>query len=464
MKNPKGRKYGGWSLVLILLLVAMAGCSSPGASDGYESFDGEVSPEGLLATIEQLASEEFQGRMTGSAGNEAAMAYVVERLTAFGMAPAYGDGDYVQEYTQKVMVPYEGMTLAIVDGDGQELTRFIPYEHYREALHYTHVDGDVELTAEAVIITDYDQLAEGKAQDKIAVIHDSVIASGDLEQIFRTAYFNGAKAVFFNRAGKYNEIYYVKSASIMQAVYENEFEDETGIPSLYVDDAAMGVIETGIQQGRRFHLDLNFEIREVETGNIVSVIPGNPGDETILIGAHLDHVGNYSLDYCPGALDNASGVAAILQIAQILGDDQLAPEKNIVLMTFNGEETGLIGSYVHTLDPLFDLDSTAMINLDMVGSKRDVPLSIERVGSNTGSLAVDLKALAQDAGLSIDSGQNGRSDHINFANAGSEAVLLINYDHSDIHTPLDTPERDIDPEYLARVVDLLLRYLDENAF
>lgn len=455
------------TFVLAALLV-LAGCAASEPEARYAHFTAEPSAESLMADIAELSSEAYNGRLTGTAGNEAAMAYIASAMEASGMDAPYGPGDYIQEYTQLVMAPFDGMTLEVLTPDGETVSRLIPYEHFREALHYTHADGDTDITAPAVLITDASQLANGEAEGKIAVIHRSLVESGELEPLFRAAYFGKAVGVLFNRTGKYNEIYYVKSASITDALYEAGLEDEGGIPSLYIDAVGMGVMEEAIAAGNEVHLAIHFAMESVETGNVVGVIPGDPGKETLYIGAHLDHVGAYSLEYCPGALDNASGVSAVLEIARALGDETQVPEKNIVLIAFNGEETGLRGSKYFTTDPLYDLTSSVMINLDMVGSKRDVPLSIEKSqyynASDPSELIGDLAELSNEVGIQSSTGGTGSSDHIYFASAGSQAAMLINLDMTDIHSPLDTAERDVDPGYLAQIVDVLLRYIDENAY
>ena len=93
-----------------------------------------------------------------------------------------------------------------------------------------------------------------------------------------------------------------------------------------------------------------------------------------------------------------------------------------------------------------------------------MPLSIESAGYMTEELDDDLIEIAKENNLSYDIGHDGRSDHINFGERGAEAVMLINYDMTKIHTPEDTLDTTVDLEYMARIVDMLLEYIDDHAF
>jgi hypothetical protein len=452
------------ALILVFGCFFIMGCSAEKVQGKYDNFDGMADSDKLRTTVSDLSSETYYGRMTGSEGNEKAIDYVAKQLESSGIEANEKIGDYTQDYSQMVNIPADEMVLEILDGDGNILTRFIPYEHYREALFRPEIDNNKEDTQEMVLITETSQFEDESIAGKVVVVHASLFNSNHVFELIYKADQAVVSGVLFNRDNKYNETYYVKSASIDQSVYVEGFDEEDGIASFYIDNAVMGVIETAITNGHRIHYEADFEMKEVETANIIGEIKGDPGDETILIGAHLDHVGGTSEMYCPGALDNASGVATMLEVARVLGNTGVTPSKNIVFMAFNGEETGLRGSRYYTEHPVYDISNTKMINLDMVGSKRDVPLSIEKYGFSTDELYDDLIELAKNNDLSYDMGHEGRSDHINFGERGAEAVILINYDLTDIHTPNDTVDRDVDFEYMAEIVDLLLEYIDENAF
>ena len=104
------------------------------------------------------------------------------------------------------------------------------------------------------------------------------------------------------------------------------------------------------------------------TCNVIGVIKGVDTTSSIVLGAHLDHLGNNGLMF-PGALDNASGVALQLAVAKALAASGIKPEKNIVFAFFGAEERGIKGAIHYLNHPTFPLDKTmCMLNIDMVGN------------------------------------------------------------------------------------------------
>lgn len=102
--------------------------------------------------------------------------------------------------------------------------------------------------------------------------------------------------------------------------------------------------------------------------NVVGMIPGT-GPETIVVGAHRDHFGRPAGLWFPGADDNASGTAVVLEVARALGKLGLRPQRTILFVSFSGQERDVLGSRLYTSRPVIPLGSTkAMINLDHVGA------------------------------------------------------------------------------------------------
>jgi len=217
---------------------------------------------------------------------------------------------------------------------------------------------------------------------------------------------------------------------------------------------------------------------EVLLRNIIGVIPGSLPErkgEMVVIGAHYDHLGlgdgtpgtdvrkgNEGLLH-PGADDNASGVALLLELARLLGQGW-KPERTVVFAAFTAEETGRIGSlrYVEKFADLPPDSCRAMINLDTVGRLGKGKLMV--LG---GSSARDWVHIFRGAGFlsgvevemvteNLDS-----SDHVSFLEAGIPAVQLFGGPHLDYHRPGDTPDK-IDADGLLRIAALtreVLQYL-----
>jgi aminopeptidase YwaD len=175
-----------------------------------------------------------------------------------------------------------------------------------------------------------------------------------------------------------------------------------------------------------------------DTANVVATLPGDSG-ETIVVGAHHDHVAGV-----PGANDNASGLVALLQVAQQLP----AQRHTVVFVAFGGEERGLLGSrhFVARLQakPRF------MVNLDMVGS-----YSARRRVYAFGHLP---RRLLRHDRLRIVPGRAGRdsSDHQPFADLGVPYVFFWTPDPACYHAACDTAER-VDLPHLADIAALTAR-------
>jgi Peptidase family M28 len=102
--------------------------------------------------------------------------------------------------------------------------------------------------------------------------------------------------------------------------------------------------------------------------NVVGMVPGT-GPDTIVIGAHRDHFGRPAGLWFPGADDNASGTAIVLEVARALGKIGLRPQRTILFLSFSGQERDLLGSRLYTSRPVIPLGSTkAMVNIDHVGA------------------------------------------------------------------------------------------------
>ncbi len=142
-------------------------------------------------------------------------------------------------------------------------------------------------------------------------------------------------------------------------------------------------------------LVMEFEPLKTETSNVIGVLPGKGelADQTVVIGAHYDHVGmgGYG-SLAPGTIavhngadDNASGTATVLSSAAQVKTrlDSKESHRRVVFIAFTGEERGLLGSKHYVRNPRFPLESTvAMVNLDMVGRLRDNELTVYGTGSS----------------------------------------------------------------------------------
>jgi len=181
-------------------------------------------------------------------------------------------------------------------------------------------------------------------------------------------------------------------------------------------------------------LTLHSQIEENQSLNVIGVLPGNGrADEAIVYMAHWDHLGKHDDEpgdnIYNGAIDNASGVAGILEIAEAMAAAQTAPQRSVIFMATTLEEAGLLGSQYYTKQPTFPLNKIAgVINIDAMsvnnGHARDV--TVTGLGSCELEELLEKHATGQGRYLheeiAVQSGFYFRADHFSFAKAGVPTI------------------------------------------
>jgi len=204
-----------------------------------------------------------------------------------------------------------------------------------------------------------------------------------------------------------------------------------------------------------------------EVKNVVAVLEGDGllADETIVIGAHYDHLGlggegslaPWTSAIHNGADDNASGTATLLEIARRLAASGQKPQRRIVFIAFTGEERGLWGSGHYVKNPRFSLENTiAMFNLDMVGRLQNEKLIVYGTGTAK-EFDPLVDSLGQKYGFKISKQPEGYgpSDHSSFYGKKIPVLHLFTGTHPDYHRPSDdSPKLNI--EGMRRVTDFLI--------
>lgn len=224
-------------------------------------------------------------------------------------------------------------------------------------------------------------------------------------------------------------------------------------------------------------VDVARRARELE--NVVGLLAGSDpalSKETIVIGAHYDHLGlgdRDSMDPSPigkihhGADDNASGSAGLIELACDLVPRRKQLKRSVLFLAFSGEELGLLGSRHYTINPLRPIESTiAMINLDMIGRPKDRKIYVGGVGT-----AKEFRSLVEEANkvveMKLEFSNTGydASDHTSFALSQVPVLFFFSGLHSDYHRPTDTWEKINAKEAvdLLRLVENVALRLDSTA-
>jgi len=213
-------------------------------------------------------------------------------------------------------------------------------------------------------------------------------------------------------------------------------------------------------------MDVKIETIRATVNNVLAYLPGKT-DEYVIVGAHYDHLGrggSHSLapsqtgTIHPGADDNASGTAGVLELARIFAAHRGELKRGILFANFAGEELGLLGSAAWVNAPTKPLDkAVAMLNMDMIGRIKDGKVFVGGVG--TGST---LKAMLDEAKsgtkFEIEPSESGysSSDHTSFVTKKIPVFFFFSGLHSDYHKPSDTWEK-INAEAAAQLLDLVGR-------
>jgi hypothetical protein len=202
----------------------------------------------------------------------------------------------------------------------------------------------------------------------------------------------------------------------------------------------------------RVQLSADLAVETLEAPNVIGILRGGDRelrDEYVLVSAHMDHLGiGVPVDgdsIYNGADDNASGTAAVLEVAEAVAALEERPRRSLIFLTVSGEERGLLGSSWFVEHPPIPLEQiVADINVDMVGRNwEDTIAVVGKAYSSLGATIDSVAAAHPELGLAVVDDQwpaQGfffRSDHYNFARKGIPAVFFFNGVHEDYHRPSD---------------------------
>ena len=214
------------------------------------------------------------------------------------------------------------------------------------------------------------------------------------------------------------------------------------------------------------HMSINVDIETTRAtvNNVLAYLPGKT-DEYVIIGAHYDHLGRGNYDSLapsqigqihPGADDNASGTAGVLELARVFAPLKGQLQRGVLFASFAGEELGLLGSAHWVQEPTLPLDkAVAMLNMDMIGRIKDDKVYIGGVGTGSTLKPMLEKAEAKsNFKVEYSAGGYSASDHTSFVTKHIPVLFFFSGLHSDYHKPSDTWEK-INPQAAARLVDVV---------
>jgi hypothetical protein len=227
----------------------------------------------------------------------------------------------------------------------------------------------------------------------------------------------------------------------------------------------------GFKKSKDPHGNIDEKAPQVYSRNVAGYLD-NGASNTIVIGAHYDHLGlghdHNSLDANPegkihnGADDNASGTSGVIELARYFADNGVKEQHNFLFLCFSGEELGLIGSKKYTDYPTIDLSKVSfMINMDMIGRlNADKKLVVGGVGTAPDFVPAT-RAIRSEVSVKLDSAGIGPSDHTSFYLKNIPVLFFFTGQHSDYHKPDDDTKKINFPgevlvlDYIRQMIELL---------
>ncbi len=483
------KRFPFHALLLMLLCGAVAPAPaaarpSPGLGKAIAALDAHR----FLADVQQLSSDDFEGRSPGTEGEERTVGWLEEQFRALGLEPGNPDGSYVQRVP---MTAFQARPEASFSVRGQSLALSFP----EDFVAFTPVrEGHVSLRDSPLVFVGYGIQApeygwddykgmDVRGKTLLMLINDPPIPDRAHPGQLDPAVFGGKAMTYYGRWTYKYEIARKLGAAAAIIIHEevpaaypwsvvvNSWKGENfvihdGSPVveypaisswISLDSCKSLLAASGLNLGqlkkaalsRGFRpIDLpatvNFEIentwRDVESRNVVALLPGadpRHGEETVVYSAHWDHFGRDP--HLPGdkhdqifhgALDNGTGTAALLELARAFRALPAPPRRSVLFLATTAEERGLLGALYYARHPLRPIDRTvADLNMDGIavyGATRDVEL----VSSGKSTLDELVRAQARHMGLRVvndshpERGGFFRADHLEFARVGVPVAYL----------------------------------------
>jgi len=443
----------------------------------------EVDLGSIAGIICELSLPKYAGRLTGTDGNWAAVKYVADYFERLGLASPDGLDGYLQPYVQPTRLMHSPPRLEILDASGSVARQFkFTTQFSPSTAPGCRISGEV--TAPGVILEHVDDIDRVRGEAVLLVPMHLAANPTEIEAVMRRVTSSSGRdqarllgvvlEVDTSGRGYFPIGSFVAPGSFPtdrgDAGRQSMAEPASNEPMVFTCDrptfaelaarsaAATTATAAASSTSRTIRMSMDYSVEPVRTANVVGVLPG--GARHIIVGAHLDHVGsNMDGTYNAGAMDNASGVAAMIEIARALSASPVRPPLTVVFVAFNGEEQFMYGSRHYVSEPCLPLGDAIMVNIDTVGSPRGVLLQIENAAGRDTQLVRDLCSAAAQLGMGFRKSASSGTDHSSFANAGVEAANLIQPDFAGgYHGPGDTADG-VDPGRVAEVVRLVLAYV-----
>ena len=381
-----------------------------------------ITPDGLLAHIKVLASDEFEGRAPGTKGEELSVKYITDQFNRIGLKPGNPDGTYTQEVPLAGIKSEPRMSFSIGD---KTINLKYPDDFVASS---AHLQPDIKIDKSDVIFVGYGVVApeygwddykdvDVRGKTLLMLIGDPPVPDPKDPSKLDEKMFKGKAMTYYGRWTYKYEIAAQKGAAAAIIIHETEpaaypwqvvrsswgkenFEldnpnknmDAVSARSWITFDVAKKLFadcrqdfdalkKSAITKGFRpvalnakARIDIKQQIRSFKSDNVIGKLEGNDPklhDEYVIYTAHWDHLGRHPElqgdQIFNGAIDNASGVASLMQLAVAFTKLNPPPKRSVLFIATTAEEAGLLGAKFYAEHSLYPLEKTlADINIDGV--------------------------------------------------------------------------------------------------
>jgi len=479
--------------LLLFFVFVHAQAVDPASKTGYTS----INAANLKANLTVLASDSLEGRETSYPGQKKAAQYIASIFKKLNLEPRGDNGTYFQHFDielsrvnpeTKIVTETAGVkknyqwerdfiSEGIRDTKVTGPAAFVGFtDTYLDSAAQAKLDGRVifvfigkkeyanDTTKATTLRRLYSNRREAGALATLMIPDEEGPATFQLaQQIMRD---HGSEKGIMRMKTDISQvqpsiIHFLVSQALAEEVLRSagkslkQLRDEAlknqKFTPIFIDNATVTIDAKVIQETK-------------QTENVVGILPGSDPDlkaQVVAFTAHYDHLGKTQDGVLyPGADDDGSGTAAVLELAEAFTKNPIKPKRSLLFLTVAGEEKGLLGSQYYVNHPVIPLDQTIVdLNMDMIG-RIDIKHEEDKdtnyiyvIGSDKISLELDslLQAANTESGqLTLDYKYNSeqdperfyyRSDHFNFAKNGVPIIFFFDGIHADYHKPTDTVDK-----------------------
>lgn len=465
--------------VLFFLIIFSLTATPQIIDHGLES----IKSNELIQTVKTLASVKFDGRLSGSEGYNEAAKFAAKRFEQFGLIPAGDNGffQYLNVEYNKIDTPAVFNLILGKKNYPYILGKDFVFRGFTGA---ANINQPVAFCGYGISRPDlgYDDYEKIDVKDKIVMVFkqnpiwnldDKPWDKGSPREKTRVAYEHGAKAILF--VSRPND---EKPQLPIGSVAHGDGEQLDSFPQLHISlevaNDFLSLINVSINEcqtkidnkkspfsfltRRKAEIIVNAKYeKSARTMNIVGMIDGTDlelKEEYLVIGAHLDHVGSQAGLLFPGANDNASGSAGVLELVEAFQKSELRPRRSILFVLFASEEQGMFGSKYFVEKMKINPEKiVAMLNLDCIGHGDSIQVGNGKSTPELWKTANEIDEATSNL-MVTDTWKGGGADLTPFYEKDIPGLYFVSkYSYDYLHLPSDTPET-LNPFLFESIVKL----------